>query len=314
MMKVLCFGNLQFDILCRSVVALPPPGKLRLIDSIDFALSGNGGSVAASLGRLGIEVDLAGYTGADVIGEQFRSQLEEMGIGASKLLRHPDAGTGTSVITLAPDGERSIMLVNGANALFDLDTVPDEWFENIGLVAVLSVFLLPQFTGESVGRLFHRAKAHGAHTLLNICWDTQNKGLESLKPALAETDYFMLNADEGKQLTNLDTPEDIVACLQASIPGSIVMTLGSDGSCLLDHNRLEYIPVLPVEAVDSTGAGDGFIAGFCAGLVTGHTLSESAYLGSAAASFSVTGPGAYLRMPALAELKHLISHTWDATT
>ncbi len=83
---VLCFGNLQLDVLCRTVTALPPPGELQMIDTIDFALSGNGGNVAAALGRLGLEVELAGYSGADIIGEQFRITLAAMGVGTDKLL------------------------------------------------------------------------------------------------------------------------------------------------------------------------------------------------------------------------------------
>ncbi len=121
---VLCFGNLQLDVLCRTVLTLPPPGELHMIDAIDFALSGNGGNVAAALSRLGVEVELAGYTGADMIGEHSRATLANLGVVTDKLLRHPTASTGTSVITLSPGGERSIIFVNGANALFDLDTVP----------------------------------------------------------------------------------------------------------------------------------------------------------------------------------------------
>jgi sugar/nucleoside kinase (ribokinase family) len=99
---VLCFGNLQLDVLCRTVTALPPPGELHMIDAIDFALSGNGGNVAAALGRLGLEVELAGYSGAEIIGEQLRVTLAAMGVGTDKLLRHPTASTGISVITLSP--------------------------------------------------------------------------------------------------------------------------------------------------------------------------------------------------------------------
>ncbi|HET8854063.1 MAG TPA: carbohydrate kinase family protein [Ktedonobacteraceae bacterium] len=93
---VLCFGNLQLDVLCRTVTALPPPGELHMIDTIDFALSGNGGNVAVALGRLGLEVELASYSGADIIAEQFRIILAAMGVSTDKLLRHPTASTGTS--------------------------------------------------------------------------------------------------------------------------------------------------------------------------------------------------------------------------
>ena len=305
MADVICFGNLQFDVLCRTVTTLPSPGELRMIDSIDFALSGNAGNVAAALGRLGINVELAGYSGADVVGEQFRATLAAMGVGTDKLLRHPTASTGTSVITLSPEGERSVIFVNGANALFDLDTVPDDWLEGARVVSVGSIFVLPQFTGEAVGRLFARARAHGAITVLNVCWDAQEQGIPFLRPALAEADYFILSYDEGRHLTRHTPPESIVDSLKIHTRGTVVLTLGADGCCVETEAGLRKIPALPVEATDCTGAGDSFVAGFSAGLVTGRSVYDCARLGCHIAAFAVTGPGAYPRIPALAEVEQL---------
>ena len=198
MADVLGFGNLQLDILCRTVTDLPPPGGIRMIDAVDFVLSGNGGNVTMALARLGVQVDLAGYSGADVVGDQFRALLMAEGVGIDKLRRHPSAGTGTSVVALAPHGERSIVFVNGANDAFNLDDVPDSWLQGPRIVAVTAVFVLPQFTGASVARLFRRAHAAGARTLLNICWENEWRGLLFLAPALSESNYFVLNYDEGR--------------------------------------------------------------------------------------------------------------------
>ena len=300
---VLCFGNLQLDVLCRTVLTLPPPGELHMIDAIDFALSGNGGNVAAALSRLGVAVELAGYTGADMIGEHFRATLADLGVVTAKLLRHPTASTGTSVITLSPGGERSIIFVNGANALFDLDTVPNAWLDNKRVVSVSSVFVLPQFTGEAVGRLFARVRAYGATTVLNICWDFEGRGLPFLESALAETDYFILSYDEGRQLSGHTLPESILDSLQKYTQGTVVLTLGADGCCLRYGNTLQKIPALPVEATDCTGAGDSFVAGFITGLVNDRSVYECAHLGCKVAAFAVTGPGSYLRIPRLAEVE-----------
>lgn len=302
---VLCFGNLQLDVLCRTVTRLPPPGELHMIEAIDFALSGNGGNVAAALGRLGIVVELAGYSGADSVGEQFRATLAGLGVGTGKLLRHPTATTGTSVIALSPGGERSVIFVNGANALFDLDTVPDNWLHGRRVVSVSSIFVLPQFTGEAVGRLFARARVHGATTVLNICWDAEGRGLPFLKPALAETDYFILNYDEGRHLTGHTLLESILGTLEAYTRGIVVLTLGADGCCLRGAGGLQRIPALVVKATDCTGAGDSFVAGFIAGLVENRSVYDCARLGCRVAAFAVTGPGSYPRIPTLAEVDQL---------
>ena len=298
---VLCFGNLQLDILCHTVTALPPSGALRRIDGIDAALSGNGGNVAAALGRLGVGADIAGYVGADMTGDQLRAALAAQGVGTVTLSRHPTEGTGTSVIALAPDGERSVLYVNGANALFDLDAVPDEWLRGRRVVSVGSVFVLPRFTGAAIARLFARAHAYGAATVLNICWDDEGRGLPFLAPALAEADIFILSAEEGRQLTGRDDPADILRALEECARGAVVVTLGADGCLVRGAHGLERIPAVPVAATDCTGAGDSFVAGFIAGLIMGRAHVACARLGCRVAAYAVTGPTAYLRVPPLTE-------------
>jgi sugar/nucleoside kinase (ribokinase family) len=276
-----------------------------MIEAIDFMLSGNAGNVAASLAKLGIPVELAGHSGADIIGAQFRAQLADLGVGIDKLLPHPSAGTGTSVITLLPGGERSILFTNGANSLFDLDAAPDTWLQEKHVISVGSIFVLPQFTGEAVGRLFRRARACGAATVLNICWDAREQGLSFLRPALSETDYFVLSYPESCQLTGLTQPVAILDALAEHTSGQVVLTLGNDGCCLHIDNDLSTIPAQPVQAIDATGAGDAFLAGFIAGLVEGYSAYDSARLGCRVAAYAVTGPGAYPRIPPFAKIDTL---------
>lgn len=302
MSDVLCFGNLQLDVLCRPVDALPPPGQLRKVDCVDFALSGNGGNIATALGRLGISVDLAGYSGGDVIGESFREMLAAQGVGLRSLLRHPTVGTGTSVIAVAPSGERTVLFVNGSNAYFDLDSVPDAWLDSVKVVSVGSVFVLPQFTQEAVATLFRRAHLRGATTVLNICPVLDRADRLLLAEALAETDYFILNQDEGGQLVGTEQPQQILEELEAQTLGSVILTLGEDGCCFLGTGGVEYVPAERVDAVDSTGAGDSFVAGMIAGLVAGRPLSGAALLGCKVASYAVTGAGAYQRIPSIEEI------------
>jgi sugar/nucleoside kinase (ribokinase family) len=294
---VVCFGNVQCDLLCRTLTDLPAPGTIRMIEEIESALSGNGGNTAAALARLGVAVDLAGYCGADLIGTQFRTLLTALGVGTTKLLNHPTASTGTSIVALAPNGERSIFFVNGANALFDIDTVPDAWLDGVRVVSVGSLFVLPQFTGERVGRLLARARARGAITVLNVCWDDQKRGLPFLLPALAEADYFILSYDEGRAFTGESLPEHIMEKIETHTRGMVVLTLAGDGCLIRTTKGLSAIPAVPVQAIDATGAGDCFIAGFIAALLRGHSPETCARIGCQTAAHAVTGHGSYQRIP-----------------
>jgi len=302
MARVLCLGNLQLDVLCRPITAFPPPGALAATDSIDLMLSGNGGNVAAVLGRLGVPVDLAGYRGADTVGEALEHTLASLGVGTSRLLRHPNAGTGVSVIAVTPEGERSVLYVNEANAAFDLDEVPDDWLSGYNVVSVGSLFVLPLFSGEAVGRLLARAQAQGAATMVNIGWPPDHGQQEWLRPALAHATYFILSYLEGRQLTGRSLPHEIFDAVEALSGARVVLTLGGDGCCYREGDQLVHIPAAEVKATDTTGAGDAFVAGFSAGLVQQRPLAACTRLACRAASYAVTGPGAYPRIPPLSVL------------
>ncbi len=301
--EVLCFGNMQCDVLCRVVNAMPPPGETRRIEAIELALGGNGATVAAVLGRLGVPVDLAGYGGADLIGERFRAMLAEAGVGVELYPLHPTAPSGLSVVTVAENGERSIVYVNGANGEMDLDDVPDSWLVGRKVVFVGSLSALPRFSGAAVGRLFARARAHGAMTVLNAGWvQGEQGGLAYLAPALAAADYFVLSVDEGRNLTGHTLPDQMLQAIERETRGAVVLTLGADGCRVRGAGGLVTVPAYPVEALDCTGAGDSFLAGFIAGLVQSWPLVDCARLGCRVASYAVTGPGTHVRVPRLAEI------------
>jgi sugar/nucleoside kinase (ribokinase family) len=281
---------------------MPGPGTHAKVERINTALSGNGGNVATVLARLGLDVALAGNTGSDIFGTALVQMLEDIGVNCRHLLPCPDSGTGTSVIAVSPAGERTIFYVNGANERFDLDTVPDAWLAGKAVVYLGTVFVLPQFTGSAVGRLFSRARRAGSTTVLNICLPDMDEALETLAPALAESDYLVLNLDEGRRLTSEHDPDQILRILRGRTAGRTIMTLGADGCCYLEDDSLCSVCAEPVTVVDTTGAGDSFIAGLIAGIAEGLPLDPCVRLASVVASYAVTGPGAYSRVPRLGHL------------
>nr|MDQ3328777.1 PfkB family carbohydrate kinase [Chloroflexota bacterium] len=157
------------------------------------------------------------------------------------------------------------------------------------------------------------AHDHGAVTVLNTCPVPDKTRLDALTTVLSVTDYFVLSGHEGRQLVGTDDPERILEVLDARTRGRVILTLGERGCCLRVGDGIEYIPAETVEAVDCTGAGDAFVAGFIAGVVAGGPLAEAARLGCKVASYAVTGPGAYPRIPALSQLDYRLSRQRQMT-
>src|SRR5712692_6431148 len=252
MPDVLCIGNIQFDVLARPIVTLPRPGTLARVEEIRFSLGGNGMNTAAGLARLGVPTALFGQVSRDFLGDHALAQLAVAGVVTSAVARHPTAGTGVSLIAVAPDGERSITFTNGANDLFCLDDVPDDLLHQVRVLCVGSVFVLPQLTGEALARLFQRARAAGVTTVLDVCWDGEGRGLPFLAPCLPYTDLFAPSLEEGCQLTGRDEPAAIAAALLAAGAGAVGLKLGPQGCYLATVDEGHFIPTVPLEGVDTT--------------------------------------------------------------
>src|SRR3954451_14234690 len=221
MPDVLCIGNIQFDVLARPVVTLPRPGTLARVDEIRFSLGGNGMNTAAGLARLGVPTALFGMVSHDFLGDHALAELTRAGVETFTIARHPTAGSGVSLIAVAPDGERSITFTNGANELFRLEELPDDLLRSVRLLCVGSVFVLPQLTGDALARLFERARGWGVTTVLDVCWDGEGLGLPFLAPCLPYTDLFAPSLEEGRQLTGQEEPADIAAALLDAGAGAV---------------------------------------------------------------------------------------------
>jgi sugar/nucleoside kinase (ribokinase family) len=299
MADVLCIGNIQFDVLARPLRTLPQPGTLARVDEIRFSLAGNGVNTAAGLARLGIPTALFGMVSGDFLGDHALAQLAVAGVDTSLVERHPEACSGVSLIAVAPDGERSITFTNGANELFRLDDVSDALLGQVRVLCVGSVFVLPQLTGEALAGLFQRARAAGVVTVLDVCWDGEGRGFQLLAPCLPFTDLFAPSLAEGRQLTGQEEPAAIAAALLAAGAGAVGVKLDRDGCYLARGAEGWHIPTTPLEAVDSTGAGDTWMAGMVAGLHRGLPLPECGRLANRAAAFAITGPGCWERVPRL---------------
>jgi sugar/nucleoside kinase (ribokinase family) len=94
--------------------------------------------------------------------------------------------------------------------------------------------------------------------------------------------------------------------LRATHAGPLCVTLGGDGAMLLENDVLHHVPAFPVDAVDTTGAGDVFRAGFIYALLQGYKLVDVLGFAAAAAAASCTREGAMTSVPSLADVQRIL--------
>jgi sugar/nucleoside kinase (ribokinase family) len=276
------------DVLVRPVEAIPEGQGGELVEEIRVTAAGSAGGTALVLAKLGASVKSAGAIGRDAAGDMLLALLERDGVDTGLLVRRDDVQTSASVLPIRPSGERPAFHVVGANGSFGPDDVPAAEIQ-----AATHVHLGgPEFMGgEAAAPLLRSARESGAVTSADVLAPGEPGLLDWIAPALAELDYFLPNREQVLALTGADELEAGCRTLVERGVGCVAATCGAEGVMVVDDEGADTVPAFDVEAVDTTGCGDAFSAGFLRGLSLGRDRRDAAVLGSAAAALVAQGLG-----------------------
>jgi len=290
---VVCLGILVADVVGRPLRALPGRGRLVLVDEMSLHTGGCAVNTATALAQLGTPVEVMGRVGPDAFGDFLLSELRTRGIGVGSVARDPETGTSATMVMVDADGERRFVHYIGANARLTLEDVDWDVVERASILHVAGALVLPGLDGRPTAELLGRARSAGVTTVLDTVWDDTGRWMQLLEPCLPHVDYFVPSLEEARALTGQDEPEDIGHALLDHGVGTVGLKMGAAGCLVMtDAGESLRIPAFEVDAVDATGAGDAFAAGFIAGVWQGWSLEDTARLANAVGALCVTGPGA----------------------
>jgi len=277
---ILVFGSINIDVLVP-VPLLPRPGETVLGGDYALLPGGKGGNQALAARRAGAEVVLVGAVGAESFAGIALDLLRREGVD-TRLVRVVARPTGCAAIMVSAEGENLIAVASGANTSVRSDQVADELL-GAGTTLVAQMEVPP---GETE-ILIRRVRARGGRSLLNLA------PARAIDPALlGEIDLVVANEGEAAALGS------DLARLALRLRQGLVVTRGAAGSIafLRDGTRIE-VPALPIEPVDTTGAGDTFVGVLAAALDFGSTLHTALRRASAAAGLACVARGAQTAMP-----------------
>ena len=293
---IVVVGSVNVDLLAQ-VQRHPRPGETLHGTGGQMLPGGKGANQAVAAARLGARVAMVGAVGSDVQAEAALSALREAGVDLGHVAEI-EGPTGLAIVTVAEDGENSIVFIAGANDAMDAGRVR-------AAAEVISAARIVVCQGE-----IPRDGIEALPALVTGRFLHNPAPVMELDPAvLRASDPLVVNQHEaGLVLAQLapgqEAPEDpeavVAALLAAGIP-SAVLTLGADGSLVADQAGVRRIPPAPVEAVDTTGSGDAFIGALALGLARGDDLTTAARLASRVGAFAATGEGAQPSYPTAAD-------------
>jgi sugar/nucleoside kinase (ribokinase family) len=145
---------------------------------------------------------------------------------------------------------------------------------------------------RSAPESLRRARAAGLTTSLDTGWDVRGRWIEDVAACLPLLDLLFMNQDEARMLTGEPDPEQAARRMQSLGATDVVIKLGGQGCAVFTHDSASRYRAYEIEAVDTTGAGDCFVAGFLAALQEGKSYGEAAYFANAIGAMSVQSLGA----------------------
>ena len=271
--------------------------------SIETVPGGSSANTLKGMALLGSKVIFCGKIGNDDQGISYEQQMGEHGVDLR--VGKYDSLTGHSISFITPDSERTFATHLGAS----INLVKEDVLE--ADIAKSKILHLEGYqsegpTKEVVLHALEMAKKHG--TLVSI--DLSDPGLirrnqEFFKDlVMNQVDIVFLNEKEAKEFTGLE-PEEAVVEIGKQVKIAVVK-IGKEGSLVSSEGIITYIPGYPAEAIDTTGAGDTFAAGFLYGYCQGWDLERAGKLGSLMAAKIVEQKGVKVKELDVEGLKSMV--------
>ncbi len=302
---LLVAGETNPDLILTGNVT-PEFGQVeKLMDNATLAIGSSSVIFACGAARLGLNVAFIGKCGDDVFGRFMLDEMQKRGVDVTHVIVVPDGVTGIT-ISLNKGNDRAMLTHLGLIAELRAEDIADSLLARARHLHVASYFLQTNLQPD-LPALFKRAHALGLSTSLDTNYDPTEKwiGFDEL---LSVTDVFLPNETEAKSLTGAENIEEAADRLKSKVE-AVAIKLGKDGALGISKSQKIQVESIPVNVVDTVGAGDSFDAGFIYGYLNDWELKKSLRLACVCGALSTQAAGGTTAQPTLEEaLKYVVRH------
>lgn len=291
---IVVLGSINLD-LGFAAPRLPAPGETVLCDAATTSPGGKGANQALAAARDGAAVRMVGAVGRDAFAAPALQELIAGGVDTAGIAK-VDRPTGLAAVMVDPSGQNQIMVASGANLAVraaQLDALRLDGSATLVLQMEIPV-------AENIAAIA-RAKARGARVILNLA-----PAAPLADSAIADLDALIANEIEIGCFGN-GAPVEIAKAVAGRLGTTVIVTLGSEGAILASRSGCWRIGCLPIQVVDTTGAGDAFVGVFAAALDRGASAPEALHRASVAGGLACTRRGAQTSLPSAAEIDSNLS-------
>lgn len=305
MTNIVVVGSLNMDLVIQ-VPTIPKPGETVLGDNFATFPGGKGANQAVAAARLGASVAMVGQVGADTYGESLINNLSTEGVNIDHIFIDESNATGVAMISVDASGQNSIVVASGANFTLTGEHIQSAW-EKIGDIDIL---IMPLETPPDT--IFESARLANKRDVKIVLNPAPARLLDaellSLVDVLVPNEHEILQVSEYYDSANTEVEKAARTLIDQGV-NAVVTTLGSKGVSIVENSKNEVLlPPFSVDVVDTTAAGDSFVAALAVGLGEGKTLYEASYFANAAGALTVTKLGAQPSLPTRTDVKEFLDH------
>ena len=322
MPDAICLGEALIDF-----IALEAGASLMDVSGFKKAPGGAPANVAAGLSKLGNPSAFVGKVGDDPFGRFLARTFAENGVDTSRMLFDPTVRTGLAFVSLTADGVPEFMFYRNPSAdmLLAPEELDAEFIKSARAFHYGSITLISEPSKSATEAAIGHAAESGLlisydPNLRRPLWPSEAQAREQMLAAMAHPDVVKLSDEELEFLTGTSDLPKGAGRLTGAYPNIklVAVTLGDRGCYFRTENAEGSVPAFSVHAVDTTGAGDGFVAGMLScllssvskseeiGLLGREELSRMFRFANAVAAVTTTKRGAITALPTRAEVEDLL--------
>jgi ribokinase len=306
---VITIGNIVSDFVAAPVKRMPCWGELYSIEKpINMNIGGNAAIFSVCASQLGLHTGLIGKIGDDEIGKMLLTKLSASSVDVSGVKISTQKPTSVTLAIANEQGDRSFFHHFGANSDLSIKDINIQYFNDTKALLLCSYFIMPGLDGKPAKKILQTAKDNNLITFFDVAWDPS--GRWKVKDILDNVDVFIPNEDEITSITHKSSISDAVKDILASGVDTVVVKLGSKG-CYIKNKKGKKVRLdaYKVNAIDATGAGDSFNAGFVYGILNGWDLEKTGRFANAAGALSVTKLGGATAAPKIEEVEEFMKNS-----
>lgn len=294
------FGGICCDLIFSGVERLPNPGEEIWAEQMKVTVGG-AFNVAAAATRLNMKTGIPCIYGTDVFSNFIHNAAMEEGMDTRLFLRSAQPYMQASVV-LNFGSDRAFVSYAENEKAHELEQYIEEIADQVPMKA--AVFGMTD--KENYLELMKKLRRKGTKVILDCSWDEKMLGSDFLREQIMNSDYFLPNLAEARLITGEQEPEAAIRKLQ-DYTKTAVIKLGKEGVISTDgQNIVRYEAVDLGKVVDTTGAGDNFVAGFTYGVINGKSLEECILYGQLCGSKSTVAVGGFTASLYESELQDLV--------